>query len=72
MSIQVKTAGLYASQPRQAGAWSWLQAALANRRSRNDLRSLEAHLLEDVGVSDADAQKEAKRPVWDVPGHWMR
>ena len=72
MSTQVKTAAIYASQPRWAGVWTWLQAAVAIRRSRNDLRSLDAHLLEDVGVSASEAKKEAKRPVWDVPGHWIR
>jgi uncharacterized protein YjiS (DUF1127 family) len=72
MSTQVKTTSLYASRPRQASAWTWLRAALAIRRSRDNLLSLEAHMLNDIGLSGADAQKEAKRPVWDVPGHWMK
>lgn len=72
MSTQVKTLSLFASRPRRTGAWTWLQAASALRRSRNDLRSLDAHLLLDVGLTAAEAQKEAKRPVWDVPGHWLK
>ena len=72
MSTQVKTTSHYASRPRQTSAWTWLHAALANRRSRKDLRLLDAHLLNDIGLTEAEAQKEAKHPVWDVPGHWIR
>jgi len=72
MSTQVKTVSLYASQPRQVSAWTWLRAALANRRSRNNLRTLDAHMLNDVGLTEREAQKEVNRPVWDVPGHWMK
>ncbi len=72
MSTQVKTTSLYALRPRRTGAWTWLSAALANRRSRNDLRSLDAHLLSDIGLTELEAQKEADRPAWDVPGHWMK
>ncbi len=72
MSTQAKTLSLYPSRPRRTSAWTWLRAASAIRRSRNDLRSLDAHMLHDVGLTAAEAQKEAKRPVWDVPGHWLK
>ena len=26
--------------------------------------------LEDVGVTQAEAHREANRPVWDVPANW--
>jgi len=72
MSTQVKTLSLYASRPRRTSAWTWLRAAMATRRSRNDLRSLDAHILNDIGLTDVEAHKEADRPVWDVPGHWIK
>ncbi|MGI9395208.1 MAG: DUF1127 domain-containing protein [Boseongicola sp.] len=72
MSTQVKTTPLYAPRSRQTSVTAWLLAALANRRSRSDLLSLEPHMLNDVGLTSAEAISEGKRPVWDVPGHWMR
>lgn len=34
------------------------------RRTRKSLRRLDAHLLEDIGLTQADARNEAKRPFW--------
>ena len=42
------------------------------RRQRRDLPSLEDHLLDDIGLTQSQADAEAKRPVWDVPAHWRR
>ena len=41
-------------------------------RERNDLANLNAHLLKDIGVSEAEAKAEASRPVWDAPARWMQ
>lgn len=46
----------------------WLSTA----RSRNDLKTLEPQMLEDIGVSEAQAQKEALRPFWDAPTNWRK
>lgn len=35
-----------------------------NRRTRCDLKSLDGHILNDIGVSPAEARKEAARPFW--------
>jgi uncharacterized protein YjiS (DUF1127 family) len=49
-------------------------AALGRRvalwRSRRALAKLPAHLLEDVGLTEAEAAREARRRVWDVPANW--
>ncbi len=37
---------------------------------RRQLKSLDAHLLTDIGVSAPDAHAEARRPFWDAPSHW--
>ncbi len=34
------------------------------RRERQDLASLPAHLLKDIGVSPAEAQVEIAKPFW--------
>ncbi|QFT57289.1 hypothetical protein FIU94_00510 [Sulfitobacter sp. THAF37] len=43
-------------------------AALA--RSRRALARLDAEALRDIGLSRAEAQREARRAPWDVPSHW--
>lgn len=51
-----------------------LLSLLADRtallRQRRALKALDAHTLEDIGVSRTDALREAKRPVWDAPESW--
>ncbi|KIN61732.1 hypothetical protein Z945_2725 [Sulfitobacter noctilucae] len=44
----------------------------ANWRSRRQLAQLDAHLRDDIGVTDSQAEQEAGRPVWDVPAHWLQ
>ncbi len=41
-------------------------------QQRRQLRQLDRRLLEDIGLTPADAESEAARPVWDVPPHWRR
>lgn len=40
-------------------------------RSRRALRGLSDAQLQDVGVTREQAQKEAQRPIWDVPETWV-
>ena len=42
------------------GAW------VMRRRTRTRLSELDAHMLADIGVTTAQAHKEAKRPFWDA------
>ena len=37
------------------------------RRERRQLLALSDHMLRDVGLTPADARREAARPFWDVP-----
>lgn len=41
-------------------------------RQRRKLAALDDALLADIGISRADALKEAARPFWDAPNHWHR
>lgn len=55
--------------------WNWVAALtslLALRRARARLKTLEPHLLRDIGLTDEAAAYEANRPVWDAPNHWIR
>ena len=45
-------------------------ALRATRRQRRDLARLDAAALADVGITVAQAQDEARRPVWDVTPSW--
>lgn len=36
------------------------------RRTRNSLKYLDDHLLEDIGVTREMAEREAARPFWQV------
>lgn len=41
-------------------------------RQRRTLANLNDHELQDIGVTRKEAQKEATRPLWDVPAHWRK
>ena len=45
---------------------------LALGRSRQALADLDDRALEDIGVTEAQARREAARPVWDVPSNWLK
>lgn len=43
---------------------------LAVWRTRRALNRLDSAALSDVGISHKAAQKEAQKPIWDVPSTW--
>ncbi|MCI5111654.1 MAG: DUF1127 domain-containing protein [Marivita sp.] len=47
-----------------------IATAFALHRSRARLATLDAHLLDDIGVDAGAAQAEARRPIWDAPDFW--
>lgn len=51
---------------------SRLFALAALRRSRRQLARLDDHLLRDVGLTAAQARREAEAPLWNAPHHWLR
>ena len=46
----------------------WLFTLMAVSRSRTKLAELDDALLNDIGVTRAEALKEAQRPIWDLGG----
>lgn len=49
---------------------AWIVHAWETRRERLALTQLDASRLNDIGLTKADVQREANRPIWDVPAHW--
>ncbi|SDW50732.1 DUF1127 domain-containing protein [Celeribacter indicus] len=49
-----------------------LRMARALRRQRRALASLSDERLADIGLTRDEALREAARPLWDVPRHWLR
>ncbi|MCB2115276.1 MAG: DUF1127 domain-containing protein [Rhodobacteraceae bacterium] len=47
-----------------------LRDMFAMRRQRHRLSDLSDETLEDIGITREQANREARRPAWDVPGHW--
>lgn len=41
-------------------------------RTRHQLKSLDAHMLDDIGLTRSQALTEAKRPLWDAPATWKQ
>ena len=52
--------------------WQMLSLLRGTARSRRRLAELDAHQLQDIGLSARDAAEEAGRPFWDVPAHWLK
>ncbi len=57
---------------RRTSFFGWLLGLDHTRRQRNQLRSLDAHMREDIGVTDADVERELARSLWDAPQHWRK
>ena len=56
----------YRPARRRTGLISMLNAW----RSRQHLKALDDRALADIGISRAEADAEASRPIWDVPTTW--
>ena len=49
-----------------------IATAFALHRSRARLATLDAHLLDDIGLDRRTAEAEANRPLWDAPASWTK
>lgn len=45
----------------------WISKAIATHHQRMRLEDLDPRLLDDIGVDLYTAQREARRPFWDLP-----
>ena len=49
-----------------------IDGLFALRRQRIQLAEMDDRILRDIGISRSEALREADRPVWDAPHHWMK
>jgi len=49
-----------------------LRRRVANRRARERLAQLDDHLLDDIGLTRAQAERGTQRPGWNPPAHWRQ
>jgi uncharacterized protein YjiS (DUF1127 family) len=57
-------------QPKPASLLGRIHYMLVLARQRQELATLDAHLLADIGVTPRQALKECAKAPWDVPQHW--
>lgn len=57
-------------RPALTDLWSQVKRMIAVRQQRRALRKLDARALEDIGITRAEAEAEAARPLWDAPDTW--
>ena len=57
------------SAPQPRTLFAWVAKAFTIARERQELKHLDAHLLRDIGLSQEDVDREAARPMWDLPAH---
>lgn len=67
----IKTLALGQIRPRTEAKLSFFKL-IGLARQRHTLAALDDHMLKDIGITRAQAQTEADRPVWDAPSNWMR
>jgi len=47
-----------------------LHRAFQRAAQRRELARLDDALLDDLGITREQAEREASRPLWDGPDHW--
>lgn len=60
------------SADRFVGILSRLHFAMILRAERKQLAGFDAARLADIGLTRAQADAEAARPIWDVPHRWRK
>lgn len=59
-------------RPQPRSVMSSIRQALAVAHQRRQLRALDDHLLEDIGISRAQALEEGRQTAWSAPIHWLK
>lgn len=57
--------------PRRVVRRAAIRRRLELRRQRRALAQLSDHLLADIGLTRAEADREARQALWNAPGHWL-
>ena len=67
----MNTNAIEGAAPRRTEKRAAIRMRLEQRRQSRALTRLSDHLLADIGLTRAEAEREARRMLWDVPGHWL-
>ena len=70
-TVTSQAIGGFAKSATHPFSLSYLRRLMALRQQRLALRKLDAHQLNDLGISPRDAAIEAAKPIWNVPSHWQ-
>jgi uncharacterized protein YjiS (DUF1127 family) len=68
MALALNRAARRPTSSTRPGLWTLLTLW----RQRRALASLDDARLDDIGLTRRDALREAQKPIWDVPRHWLR
>ncbi len=66
------TATLAHRRPRRPSMFASLRQMIAVAHQRRRLLALDDHLLEDIGVTRAQALEEGRLITWGAPDHWRK
>ncbi|WP_327792387.1 DUF1127 domain-containing protein [Harenicola maris] len=69
-NVSSNTACTYTAAPKRRSVLATIAHWFRVYQTRQTLKALDLHSLEDIGISPAEARKEAQRPLWDAPRHW--
>ncbi len=50
----------------------FIKNAIAVKKQRNSLYQMSDRMLDDLGITRAEADREARRSIWDAPGYWRK
>jgi len=67
-----QTALLATCRPESRSVVGSIRHMIAVARQRRQLRALDDHLLEDIGISRAQALEESRQAAWNSPDHWCK
>ncbi|MDA5093385.1 DUF1127 domain-containing protein [Aliiroseovarius sp. KMU-50] len=59
------------TQKRAFSPFAWISYAFQIQRERKALAEMNDVRLNDIGVTPAQAHQESRKPIWDVPSHWV-
>ncbi len=72
MSTNCDIRHITAQRPATKGIFHTISVFYAVWRQRRALSRLDKSALNDIGLTQREADQEACKPVWDVPQHWLR
>lgn len=71
ISLHYSRSAVLPLRARRLALFTRLLGAFSLRRQRDRLADLDPHMLDDIGITRAQALTEAARPMWDAPDHWQ-